>query len=144
MLQEVASALAAIRRCPVCESEEQAEDAEAGFLVETLFHPELGGELRELYERSEGLCYRHLLACLRRCAGPEQAAALLDLEQPKLAALEEAVAEYARKHEYRYHHEPFGDETDAWARAARKLSGYRPPGTSLERLVALTRRRKAR
>jgi hypothetical protein len=143
-LLEIASALVAPRHCPACESEEQREDAEAGFFVETLFDPELGAEFRQLYEKSEGLCYRHLVGCVQRCTSPEQAAELLDLERPKWRLLVPEVVDYARKHEHRYHQEPFGNEIDAWARAARKLAGHRPPGTSLERLIALTRKREAR
>jgi len=131
-------------QCPACDSEAQREDAEAGFLVETLFDPELGPELKQLYENSEGLCYRHLIGCLRRCASPEQAAELLDLERPKWRLLAAEVVDYARKHEHRYHQEPFGDEIDAWARAARKLAGHWPTGLSLERLIAVTKKREAR
>jgi len=131
-------------QCPACDSEAQREDAEAGFLVETLFDPELGPELKQLYENSDGLCYRHLIGCLRRCASPEQAAELLDLERPKWRLLAAEVVDYARKHEHRYHQEPFGDEIDAWARAARKLAGHWPTGLSLERLIAVTRKRETR
>jgi hypothetical protein len=131
-------------QCPACDSEAQREDAEAGFLVETLFDPELGPELKQLYENSEGLCYRHLIGCLRRCASPEQAAELLDLERPKWRLLAAEVVDYARKHEHRYHQEPFGDEIDAWARAARKLAGHWPTELSLERLIAVTKKREAR
>ena len=140
----VADSLLPRSQCPACESEEQREDAEAGFLVETLFDPELGAEFRRLYRKSEGLCYRHLVGCLQRCAGPEQAAALLDLERPKWRLLAAEVIEYARKHEHRYHQEPFGGDIDAWARAARKLAGHWPTGLSLERLIAVTKKREAR
>jgi hypothetical protein len=131
-------------QCPACDSEAQREDAEAGFLVETLFDPQLGPELKQLYENSEGLCYRHLVGCLQRCASPEQAAELLDLERPKWRLLAAEVVDYARKHEHRYHQEPFGDEIDAWARAALKLAGHWPTGLSLERLIAVTKKRETR
>jgi hypothetical protein len=143
-LLRIATGLIAPRPCPACESEEQSEGAQAGFFVETLFDPELGAEFRQLYKKSEGLCYRHLIACLQRCASREQAVELLDLELPRWRCLVAEVVDYARKHEHRYHQEPFTSELDAWARAARKLAGNRPPGTSLERLIALTRRREAR
>jgi len=143
-VRRVADTLSSRSPCPVCESEEQREDAEAGFFVETLFDPELGAEFRHLYEKSEGLCYRHLVGCLQRCAGPEQAAALLDLERLKWRALAAEVIQYARKHEHRHHQEPFGNEIDAWARAARKLAGHWPTELSLERLIAVTKKREAR
>jgi hypothetical protein len=143
-LLEIASALGPPRACPACESEEEREEAETGFFVETLFDPDLGVEFRQLYEKSEGLCYRHLVGCLRRCVTREQAAELLDLERPRWRSLAAEAVDYARKHEHRHHHEPFGSEIDAWARAARKLAGHRPPGTSLERLIALTRKREVR
>ena len=143
-VRRVADTLSSSSPCPACESEEQREDAEVGFLVDTLFDPQLGPELKEFYEKSEGLCYRHLVGCLQRCASPDQAAELLDLERPKWHSLAADIVDYARKHEHRYHQEPFGDEIDAWARAARKLAGHRPTGPSLEQLVAVTRRREAR
>jgi hypothetical protein len=144
IMLRVANSLLPRSQCPACESEEQREDAEAGFFVGTLFDPDLGVEFRQLYEKSEGLCYRHLVGCLRRCATREQAVELLGLEGPKWRSLVPEVVDYARKHEHRYHQEPFGNEIDAWARAARKLAGHRPPGTSLERLIALTRKRETR
>jgi len=143
-VRRVTDTLSSRSPCPACESEEQREEAEAGFLVETLFDRELGPELKQLYEKSEGLCYRHLVGCLKRCAGPEQATELLALERPKWHVLAAEVVDYARKHDYRYNQEPFGDEIDAWARAARKLAGHWPAGLSLERLIAVARKREAR
>jgi hypothetical protein len=143
-VRRVIDTLNSRKPCPACESEERREDAEAGLLVEMLFDPELGPELKQLYEKSEGLCYRHLVGCLQQCASPEQATDLLGLERPKWRLLSAEVIDYTRKHEHRYHQEPFGDEIDAWARAARKLAGHWPTEMSLERLIAVTRKREAR
>ena len=112
--------------------------------MSTLFDPALGQEMKELYLGSEGLCYRHLIGCIGRCASPEQIGELLETEQQKLGALVSEVSDYLRKHEHRYHHEAFGEEIDAWARAARKLAGQQLENANLRQLIDLSRRREKR
>ena len=143
-LRRICDALRPQRACPACESEAEREASYLGFFTDTLFDPALGGEMKALYASSEGLCYRHLIGCLERCASPEQVKELAELERQKLAALARELGEYLRKHEHRYREEPFGDELDAWARAARKLAGYQPVGSDIQDLAEAGRRRELR
>jgi len=144
VLRRVCGQVDASLRCPVCDSEEEREESFARFFIEALFDVNLGAEMEALYRNSEGLCHRHLVACLRACASPERALGLLDLELPKIEALRFETAEYVRKHEHRYRGEAFGKEIDAWARASRKLASHFPESASLRHLVDVTKRREKR
>jgi hypothetical protein len=143
-IQRASDALRPRKACPACESEAEREASYLGFFIDALFDLALGLEMKALYAGSEGLCYRHLIGCLERCASPDQINELAELEQPKLASLTREVSEYLRKHEHRYREEPFGDEVDAWARAARKLAGYQPVGLDIQELADAGRRRELR
>ena len=143
-IQRACDALRPHKACPACESEEKREASYLGFFIDALFNPALAPEMKALYAGSEGLCYRHLIGCLERCASPDQANELAGLEKQKLTALSKEVSEYLRKHEHRYREEPFGDEIDAWARAARKLAGYQPAGLDLQELADAARRKETR
>jgi len=143
-IQHACDALRSRKACPACESEAEREASYLGFFIDALFNPALTLEMKALYAGSEGLCYRHLVGCLERCASPDQVNELAELEQPKLAALTRQVSEYLRKHEHRYREEPFGEEVDAWARAARKLAGYQPAGLDLQELADAARRKETR
>jgi len=143
-IQRARDALRPRKACPACESEAEREASYLGFFIDALFDPALGLEMKALYSGSEGLCYRHLIGCLERCASPEQVNELAELEQSKLASLTREVSEYLRKHEHRHREEPFGDEVDAWARAARKLAGYQPAGLDLQELADAARRKETR
>lgn len=143
-IQRARDALRPRKACPACESEAEREASYLDFFIDALFDPALELEMKALYSGSEGLCYRHLIGCLERCASPEQANELAELEQPKLASLTREVSEYLRKHDHRYREEPFGDEVDAWARAARKLAGYQPAGLDLQELADAARREETR
>jgi hypothetical protein len=140
----IADGLRPRRPCPVCQSETERESSFQGFFISTLFDTALGQEMKALYLDSEGLCYRHLVGCLEHCAAPEQIRELIEIEQRKLSTLVSEVSDYLRKHEHRYRSEPFGEEIDAWARAARKLAGHYPENASLRRLIDLTRREEKR
>jgi hypothetical protein len=140
----IADSLRPRRACPVCESEAERESSFEDFFVSTLFDPALGQEMRELYLNSEGLCYRHLVGCVGRCASGKQVGELIEVERQKLGALASEVSDYLRKHEHRHRSEIFGEEIDAWGRAARKLAGHFPESASLRQLIDLTKRREKR
>jgi hypothetical protein len=143
-VRHAGDALRPRKACPACETELECEASYLVFFTDALFDPVLGPEMKTLYASSEGLCYRHLVGCFERCASPDQVSQLAELEQQKLVALTKEVSEYLRKHEHRYRAEPFGDEVDAWARAARKLAGYQPAGLDLQELADAAKRKETR
>lgn len=104
--------------CPVCTASARRAELGARHLVESL-EQEAG---REEYARSDGLCWEHLLeAC--RVAGPPVAGFLLNDMLCRLGALEAALAEYFRKSDYRFAHEPKGREQTAYLDAVELFSG---------------------
>jgi hypothetical protein len=109
--------------CPACQVEADAEQRAAQVLLEQLSHP----DARSAYERSPGLCLPHLRLALT-LARPRQrpaAALLLAHAASILRALDQELAEYVRKHDYRFQHEPYGAERDAPARALTRFVGER-------------------
>ena len=48
---------------------------------------------------------------------------LLTLAREKLAAIQVELSEFIRKHDYRFQHEPIGDEKHSWQRAINLVVG---------------------
>lgn len=91
--------------CPICSVAAETEDHFAGFLVAYLDRP----ELREVFNRSDGLCYEHLLLSLAK-AGPDAAQALNEKFISEARKVIDLLDEYQRKREYRFAGEPKGPE----------------------------------
>lgn len=116
--------------CPVCRIRVQSEDIFAFGLLQNLSST----EFRERYQASEGLCVPHLAQVLSNSGseeiptGEEETSGdvldvLLDMERGKIAGLLDELREYVRKHDYRFAHEPKGNEQTSWIRAVRKAVG---------------------
>jgi hypothetical protein len=105
-------------RCPACHAEDESAVRVIRHLLLT-FHEE---KIATRYQAGSGLCWQHLLQALR-VAPPEYHARLLAPVRRRLAAFEAEFAEYFRKVDYRYSHEPKGNEQHAWFRALRFLVG---------------------
>ena len=76
-------------------------------------------------------CIHHLPLVLGEVS-PEGAVAILDAERDLLRGLHAELAEFFRKSDYRFQHEPRGSEQSAWLRAAKVLMGSYPPDTGYE------------
>ncbi len=97
--------------CPACEAR---RDAEARYLKALLKVPE--DRLLKALEDGRGfLCLEHLDNLPR--------GKLREAFTGKLKHLLEELAEFERKHDYRFSHEPYGSERDSWLRALRALGG---------------------
>lgn len=103
--------------CPACKSRDSAEERSAWGLLKHLDH------LRPALEASDGLCLRHLVACLEQEGFEAEKAELLTVEKAKLEALQGELQEPVRKFDYRFSHELKGAEADSWCRAMAKISG---------------------
>ena len=118
--------------CPVCET--VAKRAELGAIHLLVFLAQDEGKAR--YGRSDGLCWAHLVGVCR-LADPPMAAFLLSDFLKRLTVLQERLAEYFRKSDYRFAHEPKGPEQVAYLEAVERFSGAvdkvagiaLPPGT---------------
>jgi hypothetical protein len=104
--------------CLLCDA--QAHDvAQAANLLAQLLRQV---EWRARYEESKGLCLPHLRSVLQS-ATPEVQAWLIANERQRWQTLRAQLQEVIRKHDYRYQHEPWGDEVGSWRRAIHKLYG---------------------
>jgi hypothetical protein len=80
-------------------------------------------DYRGAYEESDGLCLVHLRPALLEANHPEVFEAL---QQRAIATRETLLAhldETIRKQDYRFQHEPAGDETGSPARAVDHVAG---------------------
>ena len=108
-------------RCPACAEADARLGRKRVFLVELL------REQRALqaYLRSDGLCIPHL-ADVVDAAGrsdPAIARALLEDADRRLRELAADLAEFDRKRDYRYSHEPKGKEQLSWTRVVQLYGG---------------------
>jgi len=119
---DLVARLTAKAECPACIHARQMEEIYLSTLTEHLLDED--GLLAD-YKASDGLClphFRQALACLR-----DQAAfdALLTAQRTIWGRLVEHLGEFVRKNDYRFQHESWGDEGDAWLRAIASLTGTR-------------------
>jgi hypothetical protein len=107
--------------CPACDIM-----VETGMrLRQTLLAGLANDDYREAYEASEGLCLVHLRPALLEADRPE----VFDVLQKRAIATRDTLLahldETIRKHDYRFRHEPAGDEKGSPARAVDHVAGRR-------------------
>ncbi len=107
-----------LNRCPAC----RAEDASASRAITHLLETFDDQGVADRYRQGSGLCRGHLLWALRE-ASAEHRERLLEPVRRRLDAFRADFAEYFRKVDYRYSHEPKGAEQRAWFRAMCFLAG---------------------
>ena len=104
--------------CKAGARELQMLSSKAGDFAEALTN----SDLQDAVLKSSGLCFTHLLLALS-CASPDGASVLADVEAAKLRHLVAELNEYARKQDYRFADEPWGEEASSPWRAVRKMAG---------------------
>ena len=87
--------------CPLCQ---QAQDAARGALA------------RSKHEVGQTACLQHVWLAFQ-VASPAQRLDLLASLEARLVCLSLQLGELARKHDYRFAGEPWGEEGDSWLRA---------------------------
>ncbi|MGA2927642.1 MAG: hypothetical protein ABSG43_16925 [Solirubrobacteraceae bacterium] len=107
--------LVAERHCPACNARAGVERSQLELLGASLSLP----AVRECYERSHGLCVRHVQAV----TGESSVRVVRRQLDARLAVLAWEVGETARKYGWAYRHEHGGPEQDAWARSLAQLDG---------------------
>lgn len=115
--------------CPICEVLAETEER----LVKTLIHGLADAGFRDAYNASPGLCIPHvrlaLPAATTQMAYETVKTHALRTEETLIAQLSEII----HKHDYRYMHEPSGEEKGAAARAVAHVAGAK--GLSTHRVV---------
>src|SRR4051794_38625371 len=116
-----AGALAADDPCPACLTRDATAVRGAEVLLDHLHEP----DTHAAYLASAGLCLPHLRVALAAAGSKHRAS--LDTLRERMAAvlrgLDAELAEYIRKHDYRYQGEAFGDERDAPERTLTRFTG---------------------
>jgi hypothetical protein len=107
--------LTAARHCPACHGVQAVDRSQLELTAATLALP----LVRERYERSHGMCARHVLLLADE---PARSVARRYLEA-RLGILAWEVAETARKYAWASRHESGGPEADSWMRALVQLDG---------------------
>lgn len=108
--------------CPACRVADEATTRYLSALVQHIDGP----EIRPAIERSSFLCLPDVMHALEISRSPDQTRAILEITQAKLAHLHEELAELIRTRDYRFAHEPKGEEQTSWFRAVGQLVGWRP------------------
>ena len=124
--------------CPICMV---IKPIETGYTSTFVKHMAGANSLAPGYQQSDGLCLPHLQQVIKS-AGPGKALeALLAAQQQIWERLRDHLAEFIRKNDYRFTHEPIGIEGDAWQRALESLYGPAPktPGQGEGLTSGLTR-----
>lgn len=106
--------------CPICAWLDTTEAGLISILVTALGDSAFAGA----YNRSTGLCLPHLHLAIARAIPGEARAVLEDRARATEERLVAQLAEIIRKHDYRFSHEPPGEETGAAARAIAHAIGF--------------------
>lgn len=121
IVKNALQALAPKERCPACTYLD-----EVSRLTTTILLNELQDEkLAEAFAASEGLCLLHLSQAIELNKDESLLALLLSFHIDKLSALNDNLAEFIRKNDYRFRHEGFGLEGNSWRKAVRAVIGER-------------------
>jgi Family of unknown function (DUF6062) len=105
--------------CPACqavhEHEQHALETLLNFVDEAVFAPR--------FEASFGICLPHLMRAAEYHPLHPGLVTLIEVQHGKQARLVAELEEFCRKHDYRFRHEAWGAESDAWQRALEVLAG---------------------
>lgn len=113
-------------RCPLCEHAESWEQDTLSSLLRALENPQTQQEAQQLYAQTGGLCLPHLRQALLMTDNRSIATFLLQDADARLQRLHSNLAEFCRKHDYRFHNEPMSDdERRSWLQAIETFVGKR-------------------
>jgi len=121
--QKLASHLSPQTPCPVCV---YLKDIQKHYFDTLLKHLAGSNSLVESYSNSDGLCLPHFRQALTQALAKTNVSALVKAQQSAWQRLHTQLDEFIRKNDYRFRHEPLGDEKDVWLRALEAVSGAPP------------------
>lgn len=114
------SSLSPQSECPVCKNIEQLEKHLIKTLIKNI------NQLAESYRQSAGLCLPHLKTLLAQAPSNQNTHTLLAAQLHIWEKLDADLTEFIRKNDYRFRHEGFGLEKDAWKRGVEATAGILP------------------
>ncbi|MCC6799441.1 MAG: hypothetical protein IT325_04965, partial [Anaerolineae bacterium] len=122
--RQVSQAESALRPrgpCPACEHQARVEE----HLLRNLMTHIGAAEFAEGFAASAGLCLPHLRQMLEQKGSAEHKAQVLTIQQAIWSALQAQLAEFMRKHDYRFTAEGMGEEGSSPRRSIEALSGQK-------------------
>lgn len=117
--RQIADRLASNGPCLVCRTGE----ATAARYAEVLLRDVRNVDVQAALVRAGGLCLPHLRLTLAASGPAAGYQALLAAQREAWTGLLAELDEFIRKNDYRFQHEPVGDERDSWLRALDALVG---------------------
>ena len=105
--------------CLACQQRENATRFTMDILAESFSNKDFFDALAS----SDSLCLPHLKKAFEKVKTEEDFNSLLSISREKLRNLEQELAEYIRKNDYRFRREDSGLESDSWKRAVRMAVG---------------------
>ena len=109
------------RPCPVCALWLEQEHLYLRVLLDDWSEPELA----QAFVASSGLCWAHTLRLVEEGMHHAHLQAVLAAQQVHLQTLQDELQEFIRKLDYRFAHQPYGREADAWRRVVALYVGVR-------------------
>lgn len=106
-------------KCPACEQRDSVGHRALTVLARHFAEE----EMHEAITRSDGLCFHHLPLALEQFKDSSVQKGLLSIQREKMEKLRAELGEFIRKNDYRFIHEGFGEERDAWRRAVAMGAG---------------------
>jgi len=107
--------------CPICESVREHERFEIGTLLDFIDEEAFSQE----FEKSSGICIRHLLRIMGGFDKHPNLSLLVEKQVKKYESLSQELGEFIRKLDYRFSKEPKGSEVDSWKRVLEQFAGHR-------------------
>jgi hypothetical protein len=107
--------------CPICKSVQEHERMDERVLLDFIDED----EFYEEFEKSSGICIRHLLHIIQAFRMHPNLPLLLEKQLQKCKLLSYELGEYNRKQDYRFSKEPKGSEADSWKRVIEQFVGKR-------------------
>ena len=117
------------RPCPACA---HLDPIERDALDTLLAHLDGPGALAKAYRASDGLCLDHFRSALERAPSGTEARSLVAAQRDVWERLHVELGEFIRKKDFRFRHEPYGEERDSWRRALGIISGPPPGGDTVQ------------
>ena len=107
--------------CPACQSVRFFEEMYLEIILDCISEEDFGTQ----FSRSSGICFPHLIIAIEKYPGHRNLRLIIQSQMTKWESLQGELAEFIRKHDYKYIKEPRGAESDSWKRALEMLVGKR-------------------
>lgn len=105
--------------CVICEVRRAAEKRHIENFIDLIDDE----TMKNYLEKFPGFCAKHLFKVLDKLKKPEHVKYLSRLHAEKYKSLLADLNEFCRKNDYRFRHEPSGNEADSWQKAVHVVSG---------------------